>query len=323
MRAGALCVSEITLRALILSDHAESPAAIVTVPGELAGRDLAFLIGINLIWGLNLIAAKIGVGQFPPIFFTALRFASVALLLAPWLRLQPGQMRYLFAAAALTGPAAFALLYVGVYLVKDASMIAIASQMGVPISTLLSVWLLGETIRWKRRLGIALAFGGIAIIGFDPRAFDYWEGLMLVVVSCFVGSLGLIFVKRLQGIRALPLQAWTAMVGGPVLLLLSLGMESGQWNAVVNADWNGWMALLFSTVMSGLIAHTGWYYLVRRYPVTSLSPLTLLSPLFGVIFGVTLLHDQLTPKMLIGGAMTLAGVCIVLIREHRLADTGT
>ncbi len=292
-------------------------------PVWLGGRDLAFLVGINLIWGLNLIASKIGVGQFPPILFTALRFGSVALILIPFLRIHRGQMRTLAYAALLTGPAAFALLFLGVYLVKDASMVAIASQLGVPFSTLLSVWLLGETIRWRRRLGILLAFGGIAIIGFDPRAFDYWEGLMLVVASCFFGSLGLIFVKRMKNIKALELQAWIAIVGGPVLLLLSLILEDNQWSAVVNADLSGWSALAFTTVMSSLIAHTGWYYLVSRYPVTSLSPLTLLSPLFGVFFGVTLLHDQLTARMLIGGAVTLLGVLIVLLREHRIADTGT
>jgi O-acetylserine/cysteine efflux transporter len=71
------------------------------------------------------------------------------------------------------------------------------------------------------------------------------------------------------------------------------------------------------------VAHTGWYYLVSRYPVTSLSPLTLLSPLFGVVFGVTLLHDHLTVRMLIGGAITLVGVFIVLLREKRLIDVGT
>ena len=42
--------------------------------GAIAGRHLALLVFMNLIWGLNLIASKIGVGQFPPIFFTALRF---------------------------------------------------------------------------------------------------------------------------------------------------------------------------------------------------------------------------------------------------------
>lgn len=292
-------------------------------PTSLEDRHLALLIGMNLIWGLNLIASKIGVGQFPPIFFTALRFGSLALFLIPMLRIHRGQMVYLLAAVVLTGPATFALLFTGVYLVDDASSVAIASQMSVPFSTLLSVWLLGETIRWRRTLGIALAFGGIVIISFDPHVFAYWEGLALVVVSCFVASLGLIFVKRLRQIKALELQAWIAIVGGPMLLILSLMMESGQWQAVQTADWNGWTALFFTAVMSSLIAHTGWYYLVSRYPVTSLSPITLLSPLFGIFFGVTLLDDHLSARMLLGSAVTLAGVFIVVLREKRLVDTGT
>ena len=57
--------------------------------------------------------------------------------------------------------------------------------------------------------------------------------------------------------------------------------------------------------------------------MTSLSPITLLSPLFGVFFGVTLLDDHLTTRMLAGGAVTLIGVFIVVMREKRLVDTGT
>jgi O-acetylserine/cysteine efflux transporter len=135
--------------------------------------------------------------------------------------------------------------------------------------------------------------------------------------------LGLIFVKRLKGVPALELQAWIAVVGGPVLLLLSFVFESGQLQSLQQASAKGWAALLFTTVMSSLIAHTTWYYLISRYPVTRLSPLTLLSPLFGIFFGVTLLDDQLTPRMLFGGAITLLGVFIVVMREKRLIDTGT
>jgi O-acetylserine/cysteine efflux transporter len=290
---------------------------------SLAGRDLALLVGMNLIWGLNLIASKIGVGQFPPIFFTAMRFGSLALFLLPMLKIHRGQMTNLFAAAMLTGPAAFALLFAGIYLAEDAATVAVASQMSVPFSTLMSIWFLGETIRWRRTLGIALAFAGIMIISFDPRVFAYWEGLALVVCSCFVSSLGLIFLKRLRGIRPLELQSWIALAGGSILLLLSMVLEGGQMSAVRNATWQGWTALFFTTVMSSLIAHTAWYHLVGRYPVTSLSPLTLLSPLFGIFFGVTLLHDQLTPRMLAGGAVTLIGVLIVVLREKRIVDTGT
>jgi len=301
----------------------EASTTAVQQPASLAGRDLAFLLGINLIWGLNLIASKIGVGQFPPIFFAAVRFGSIAICLAPILRLHRGQMTNLVLAALLTGPAQFALLFIGVAKVQDASMVAIATQMGVPFSTLLSVWLLGEVIRWRRRLGILLAFGGIMIIGFDPRVFTYWEGLMLVISSCFVSSLGLIYMKRLRDIPALELQAWIGMVSGPLLMLISLTLESNQWQAVQHADWRAWSALAFTTLLSSMVAHTGWYYLVSRYPVTSLSPITLLSPLFGVLFGVTLLHDSLSPKMLLGGAITLVGVFIVLIREKKLIDVGT
>jgi O-acetylserine/cysteine efflux transporter len=290
---------------------------------SLAPRDLVLLVAMNLIWGLNLIASKIGVGQFPPIFFTALRFGSLALFLVPMLRMHRGQMVNLFAAAMLTGPATFALLFAGIYLTEDAATVAVATQMGVPFSTLMSVLFLGETIRWRRTLGIVLAFAGIVIISFDPRVFAYWEGLALVVGSSFVSSLGLIFLKRLNGIRPLELQSWIALVGGSILLMLSFILEGGQMNAVRNATWEGWAALLFTTVMSSLIAHTAWYYLVGRYPVTSISPITLLSPLFGIFFGVTLLHDQLTARMLAGGAVTLFGVLIVVLREQRIADTGT
>jgi O-acetylserine/cysteine efflux transporter len=291
--------------------------------GVIAGRHLALLVFMNLIWGLNLIASKIGVGQFPPIFFTAMRFGSLALFLLPLLKIYPGQMKNLFWATMLTGPAAFSLLFVGVSKAEDAATVAIANQMGVPFSTLLSIWLLGETIRWRRRLGITLAFAGMAIISFDPRVLQYWEGLALVVLSCFFASLGLIFVKRLHDIKALELQAWIAVVGGSMLMLLSLSLETGQWTAMKTADWQGWASLAFTTLMSSMVAHTAWYYLVSKYPVTSLSPITLLSPLFGVLFGVTLLDDQLTPRMLAGGVVTLIGVFIVVMREKRFVDTGT
>lgn len=300
---------------------ASSPS--VTDSTTIAGRHLLLLVLMNLVWGLNLIASKIGVGQFPPIFFTALRFGSLAIFLLPLLKIHRGQMVNLFWAAMLTGPAAFSLLFLGVKHAEDAATVAIASQMGVPISTLLSIWLLGETIRWRRTLGILLAFGGMVIISFDPRVFAYWEGLALVVTSCFFASLGLIFVKRLQNIRALELQAWIALAGGSMLMLLSLVFETGQWVAVQSADLRGWGSLAFTTLLSSLVAHTAWYYLVSKYPVTSLSPITLLSPLFGIFFGVTLLNDHLSTRMLVGGAVTLIGVFIVVMREKRLVDTGT
>ena len=61
---------------------------------------------------------------------------------------------------------------------------------------------------------------------------------------------------------------------------------------------------------------------MRRYPVTSVAPLTVLSPLFAVAFGVLLLDDRLSTRIVVGGACTLVGVLIITLRERRIADTG-
>jgi O-acetylserine/cysteine efflux transporter len=289
----------------------------------LARRDLTLLIGISGIWGFNLIAAKVGVTEIPPILFTALRFGLLALVTLPFLKVYPGQMRTLMLAAGLSGALQFSLLFAGLALAHDVSTVAIASQLGIPMTTLLSVWLLKETIRWRRILGIVLAFGGVAVIAFDPGVLVYSDGLGLIIASCLAGSLGLIYIKRLRGIGPLELQAWLAMTAWPLLLALSFLFEDGQWAALQDASLTSWGALLFTSLINSLLAHTAMFYLIQRYPVTSVAPLTLLSPVFSILFGVTMLDDQLSPRMVLGGAITLVGILIVALRDQRMVDTGT
>ncbi len=291
---------------------------------HLAPRDLGFLLLINLIWGFNLIASKVGVQHFPPVFFTALRFTLLCACLMPFLRWHPGRMLPLFVAAALSGGVQFALLFTGLRLTPNVGSVAIATQLGVPFTTLMSVLFLGEVIHWRRRLGIALAFGGGAGIAVQADVFTYRAGLALVVASALVGSLGLVAVKRLgETFRPLELQAWFAASGMPVLWLLSLWLEAGQGAALRSAGALEWGALLFTVIGSSLVAHTGYYWLVRRYPVSSIAPLTTLSPVCSVALGVLLLGDALTPRILVGGALTLVGVTIIARRDPSAADTGS
>jgi len=130
-------------------------------------------------------------------------------------------------------------------------------------------------------------------------------------------------VKKLSGWKPLELQAWFSLISAPLLLVLSSAFESGQREAVMNASWQGWAALAFTAFVASLVAHTGYYYLVQRYPVTSVSPLTVLSPVFGVYFAVTLLGDDLSHRMVLGAIMTLTGVFIVALRERKIIETGT
>ena len=129
------------------------------------------MLAVNLAFGLNLVASKFVLSELPPLAFVALRFAVVLVILAPFLRVQRGQMPVLLGVGLLMGTVHFALLIFGLQQAADVSTVAILVQLGVPLSTLMSVLFLGEVIRWRRTLGIAVSFLGVMIIGFDPRVF--------------------------------------------------------------------------------------------------------------------------------------------------------
>jgi O-acetylserine/cysteine efflux transporter len=289
----------------------------------IAPRDLALLVFCTLIWGLNLIVSRIGLEEIPPILFTALRLAALAILLVPLLKTPRGQLPMLLAAALLSSAVPLALMFSGLAIAENVSSVAIASQLGVPFTTLLSVLLLGEIVRWRRRTGITLAFSGVLFMGFDPQVFEHWPSLALVVLSALAGSFGLMAVKKLSGFSPLELQAWMAVTGVLPLLLLSVAIEQPSLALFGSISMSGWLALAYTTLLASLLAHTIFYYLVQRYPVTSVAPVTTLSPVFSVFFAVTWLGDQLTPQIAIGGLMTLAGVLIITIRERRIVDTGS
>jgi O-acetylserine/cysteine efflux transporter len=285
-------------------------------------RDLVLLIGITFIWGVNLITSKVGVNEIPPILFTFLRFAIVSVLLVPVLRLHPGQMGTLTIAALLSGALNFALSFAGLRRATNVASVAIITQLGVPFATLLSVAMLGEVVRWRRWTGIVLSFLGIVFLGFDPQIGDRWESVAMVVASAFFGALGLIIVKRLHGFTPAELLGWTYLISLPVLLVASLALEQPDLGALSSVSWQAWGALLFAAIVASLIAHTGYFHLVQRYPVTSVAPLTTLSPVFSIILGVLLLGDHLTWRIIIGGTCTLIGVLIITLRERRIVDTG-
>lgn len=288
---------------------------------ELSRSHLWQLVLINLVWGFNIVAIKLSVDRFPPVFLSFLRFLIVGLVVWPWLRLRRGEMRWLLTAAICSGGLQFALMFSGVALSGSMSSVAIASQLGVPFATLLSVLLLGERIRWRRWLGISLSFAGIVLLGFNPVVFASWQGLLVIVVAAFIGAVGLVAIKRVHELEPLELQAWLAWASLPFLLPLSLWLEDGQLESLSQAGTIGWGALLYSALFASLLAHTAYFALIRRYPVSSVAPVTVLAPLFSVLFSVLLLGDVLDWRMTVGGLMTLSGVAVIVSREGKAAAT--
>jgi O-acetylserine/cysteine efflux transporter len=279
-------------------------------------RDLLFLLLINVVWGLALVAAAASLKHFPPLEFTWFRFMLLSAVLVPFLRWHGGQMGLIFWIAMTGGTFNFALLFLGVRLAGEVSIVAIAGQLGVPFATILSIVILGEVVRWRRWSGIALSFVGIMVIGFDPRVIEHIDGFMAVVGAAAVGSVSSILMRQVKNVPVFQMQAWIATLSWPVLMLLSLVFERGQWAAVQSASVAHWAGIAYTALLSSLVAHAGFYYMLQRYEVSKISPFTLLSPLFTVIFGVLLLDETLTWRIVLGGVITLVGVAIISLRER-------
>lgn len=281
----------------------------------MASRDFAFLMFINVVWGLAMIAAAASLKHFPPLMFTCLRFFLISVMLVPFLRWHEGRMTQIFWIAMTAGTFNFALLFLGVHWAGEVGAVSIAGQLGVPFTTILSIIVLGEIVRWRRWLGILLAFSGVIVIGFDPKVMVYINGFLAVVAAALVGSVSSILMRQVKEIPVFEMQALIATFSWPVLLVMSLMFEGDQAEASRTAGLIEWGGVAYVACMSSLVAHAGFYWLLQRYEVSKITPLTLISPLFTVVFGVILLGEELTWRIVLGGAITLVGVVIISLRE--------
>lgn len=287
-------------------------------------RDFALLFAICAVWGLNFVVTKwivtadpaSGYLGLPPMFAMALRFILSCVALAPFLRPVPKDLPAVALVALVFGAMHFGFIHLGMTTASP-SAASIAIQLLVPFTAILSVLILKERIGPPRLIGIALAFTGVSLIAFDPGSLALSIGVVYVAAGAFCAALGSILVKRLKPIGAINLQAWIVVLSTPMLLGLSLAVEDGQIEGLLSGGWRLALAQVFVVGGVTLFAHTGFVWLLRRYEASFLSPLTLMSPVWGVVFGVTLMGDPLTPQFLMGAALALAGVGVVAIRSGR------
>jgi drug/metabolite transporter (DMT)-like permease len=283
-------------------------------------RDFAALVLVCLIWATNNIVSKFVVSAMdvPPMFYAAVRFTVVLLAVSPWLRPAPRPLWRMIVVGLLMGGGNFALLFIG-FKTATPSAAAVVGQLGVPMTTLLSVAMLGERIRWRRGLGIALTVAGALTVMWNPHGFAISRGLLYVAASAFMGALGAVMMKQIEGVKPLQLQAWVGFSSIWPLALLSAWLEPGQVAAALHAGWPFVAAVLYSGLVVSVFAHTVYYSLIQRYEANLISPLTLMTPLATIGLGVAITHDPFGPKMALGTAVALAGVLIIALRRNQVA----
>jgi O-acetylserine/cysteine efflux transporter len=282
-------------------------------------RDFGLLALVCLVWASNNIVSKYAVSHLnsPPLFYAAARFAVVMLATLPWLLPMPRPRWRLIAVALLMGGGNFALIFIGLKYATPSS-VAVVSQLGVPITTLLSVVMLGERIHWRRALGIALTLAGVIVVMWSSAGIQASAGLYFVVAGAFASSLGAVMMKQIEGVKPLQFQAWVGFSSVWPLIVLSALLEPGQVQAGLAAGWPLAACVLYSGLVVSVGAHTGYYFLIGRYEANLISPLTLMTPLATIALGVAIFADPFGVRMAAGSILALTGVLIIALRRNQV-----
>src|SRR5436190_24025768 len=138
-------------------------------------------VAVPLLWGYQFVAIKVGVTEFPPLFFLALRFLAIALLLVPFVKRPARQQVGPVAAISIfLGGLNFGFFYVGLGL-GSGSMSAVAYQLATPFTVLLAWPLLAERPSLPASAGWVIAFVGVVVLAAGPGLTANALPILLVV----------------------------------------------------------------------------------------------------------------------------------------------
>lgn len=276
-------------------------------------RDFYLVLAVILIWAFNNIMIKLGLDEMPPLLMTTLRFALVAVLIVPFTRITRAQLPLVLKLAASFGLMHFGFLFIGLNY-AEAGTGALLVQLGTPFATILAAIFLKERLRLKPVLGMLVSFSGVVVLAGGPT-LPGPLALTLLLLSALGWAITNLLVKTGPEIEPLAMAGWLSMFAIPLVGTGSLLFEQQQWTAMMEAGWRGWGAVIYSAVMSSIIAYGLWNTLLRRHSVARLIPLSLLTPLVVVLLGVLMLGESLALNKLLGGALVVGGIAIINIRR--------
>ena len=283
-------------------------------------RQVLLALIVPITWGFGYALTKIGMEQFPPLLLMSLRFGIAGLILV-WFTKPPWEyMKDLFIVAFIGSTIQYGLTYYGLKGI-DVSTASILVQLEGPILALLSTLILKERLGWTRALGMGLAFAGVVVIAGEPRLSSSLDSVALVISGAVFWAIAQIMISRLKSLSGITILAWVAIIASPQMLLISLAIEKDQWHSIVNASLVDWSIVFYLSFIMTVVGYSIWYHLLRICDVSKISPFLMLLPVTSIIAGITLLDEQFTLTMGIGGILVMTGVASTLVNWRRSVKT--
>lgn len=280
---------------------------------------LAIAICVPIIWGLGFTLIKAGLGTIPPMFLMGMRYTLAALVLIWFVKPPREMMKQVFWVAVISGTIPYGLVFSGL---KDifASTAILVVQLQIPFMAILGVVLLKEKLGLRRVFGMALAFGGVVLITGEPRIQENLLPVFLVITGGLIWAFGQVQIRKIgRYVTGIQLLAWVAVFCAPQLFFASFLLEDGQFAALQSAGLREWGVILYIGLIMTALAYPLWYRLLAECEITRVAPFMLLNPLSTVTFSILLLGEEMTPMILVGGAVVLSGIGVMTIERRQPA----
>ncbi|MFI5754577.1 EamA family transporter [Streptomyces sp. NPDC051569] len=272
----------------------------------------ALAVLVTAVWGVNFVVVEVGLGHFPPLLFSALRFLAAALPAVFFVGRPKVAWTWVAGVGLTLGVAKFGLLFIGMDRGMTAGLSSLVLQIQAVFTALFAAVALGERPGARGLLGMAVALTGIAVAAADEGASGPLIAFTLVIAAAACWGVSNVLTRKASPPDALNFMVWVSVV--PVLPLLGLSLLTEGLDADLAAlralDGTGAGVIFYVAWVSTVFGFGAWGFLLRRYPASSVAPFSLLVPVFGMSSAALLLGESVSVPRCCAAALLVGGVAL-------------
>ena len=284
-------------------------------------RDLLLALGVVFVWGTNFVVIRLGLNALPPLLFASLRFTFVLLPMVFFLPRPKVPFINLAVYGLAIGLGQFGLLFIAMNGLISPGLASLVVQMQVFFTIALSMLRSGERLKPHQLGAIALAIAGIALIMAHNGKGATIAGLALTLGAAASWALANQCAKEAGKVNPLAYVVWASLFSLPPLYLLSLWREG--WPAIAaglsHATLATWIVVVWQSVGNTMFGYGVWAWLLARHPAATVSPLSLLVPVFGFAASALILGEPLEAWKIEAGLLVMSGLALNLFWGRRKA----
>jgi O-acetylserine/cysteine efflux transporter len=264
------------------------------------------------VWGTNFVVIKLALAHLPPMTFAALRFTFAALPGVLFFKRPAVPWWTLAAYGILIGVGQFGLLFIAMRGSISPGLASLVVQTQAFFTIGLAMVLTGERLRGFQIAALLLATAGIGWLMIHAGTEATPLGVGLVLTAAMAWALGNTVQRQANPPNMLAFVIWSSLFAIPPLFALAFAIDGAP--AVIHGFTQStpatWAAVLWQSVGNTLFGYAVWGWLLARYPAATISPLSLLVPVFGMVASAMLLGESLAVWKVTAAALVLSGLAL-------------